>query len=98
MHRLALVLLVGFLGASTGGIFDLVVPEACPPSESASAPADGACPATCVRCHCTRAFDFVVRLDVSDAPLLRPEWVPPSAIAPQLLSHDILHVPKPTLG
>jgi hypothetical protein len=98
VRRFVIVLLVGFLSASTGGLLDLVAPEACSPSESASAPADGSCPDTCVRCHCARAFDFAVQLDSSTDPLLSPEWMPLVALVPQLLSHDILHVPKPTLG
>lgn len=98
MNRLALLLLVGFLATSTGGILDLVLPEQCSPTESASSTPDGACPATCTRCHCTRAFDLVVSLEIVDAPLLGPEWLSPSSVVPQPIARDILHVPKPTLG
>ena len=98
MNRLALLLLVGFLAASTGGILDLVLPERCSPTESASSPSDGACPATCIRCHCALAFNFVVHLDIVDVPLRSPEWLPASSVFPQPIPHDILHVPRLTLG
>lgn len=90
--------LVGILAASTGGVLDLVLPEPCSASETASSPADGACPATCIRCHCTRAFDLAFRLELADTALLSPEWRPPSAVTLQPIPHDILHVPKATLG
>ncbi|MQA29717.1 MAG: hypothetical protein GEU82_07750 [Luteitalea sp.] len=98
MNRLVLLLLVGFLAITTGGILDLMLPEPCSPAESASSPADGACPATCIRCHCTRAFDLAFHLEVGDRAVLGSEWLPLSASVPQPIPRDIMHVPKPTLA
>jgi hypothetical protein len=93
-----MLLLVGFVAAGTGGILDLVLPEPCSATESASSPADGSCPATCFRCHCTRVFDLSFHLHVGDAPIPSPEWLSPPAVALQPAPRDILHVPKPVLG
>jgi hypothetical protein len=98
LKQLALLLLVGVLSASTSGILDLMVPERCSVAESASAPADGQCASTCVRCHCARAFEFVLHFAIAAAPHDTAEWLPPAAFVPQLVSHDILHVPKPALS
>ena len=94
VSRLYTVLLVGLLSLSAGGVVDLVMPEPCSASESTSIPADGTCPPTCVRCHCTRAFDLVVLVRASDAVAANPDWVPAVASLPLPIPHDILHVPK----
>lgn len=98
MNRLVSVLLVGFLAISTGGLLELAVPEPCSPSESASTPQDGACPPTCLRCHCTVSFEVVLQMDAGSAPAHSPEWLLPSAVVPTPIPLDILHVPKPALG
>lgn len=98
MHRLALLLLVGLLASTTGGILDLLLPEPCGAAESGTVPSDDTCPPTCVKCHCARAFDFVVQLHVATLPVIAPAWLPPAAPQSQLYSRDILHVPKPALG
>lgn len=98
MNRSALVLLVGFLTLSTGGLLELAFPEPCSVAESAASPADGACPPTCVRCHCTASFELVLRVDAGSAPLASLKWLPPSAVVPAPIPLDILHVPKPALG
>jgi hypothetical protein len=96
--RLALVLLVGFLAASTAGVLDLVLPDPCSVVESGASPIDGRCPPTCIRCHCTSAFDLAFLFELGDGSLLSANWRPFAPAAPQLFSHDILHVPRPSLG
>jgi hypothetical protein len=98
MNRLVLLLLVGFLAISTGGLLELAVAEPCSTTESESSPADGACPPTCLRCHCTASFELVLHMDAEDTPAPSPKWLPPSVVALALVPFDILHVPKPTLG
>ena len=94
MSRFLSVVLVGLLSLSAGGIVDLVLPEPCSASESASIPSDGTCPPTCVRCHCARAFDLVLLVRSADTVIASPEWVPATASLPLPIPHDILHVPK----
>ena len=98
MGRFTLFLLVGFLAISASGIVDLVAPEQCSFAEPVSAAPDGACPPTCVRCHCATAFDLAVHFEVGDALLLSSEWPVPASVIPLSSPGDILHVPKPTLG
>jgi len=98
VKRLILVLLVGFLAISTGGLLELAFEEPCSTAESESSPADGACPPTCLRCHCTVSFELVLQMDAGSAPAHSPEWLPPSAVVPTPIPLDILHVPKPALG
>ena len=97
MNRLALILLVGVLTTSASGLADLVLPEQCALTESASGP-DGACPPSCVRCHCTGTSDLVARLEVVETALLSQDWLAPTCAIPQSIPGDILHVPKPTLS
>jgi hypothetical protein len=96
--RLARILLVAYLVASTGGWLDLLLPEPCSPTESASAPADGACAATCVRCHCTLAFDVALPVRVSEALPLSADWIGLTTTVPLPAPDDILHVPRPALA
>lgn len=98
MNRLVLLMLVGFLAISTGGLLELAFAEPCSTAESESSPADGACPPTCVRCHCTVSFELVLHLDAGSAPAASPKWLSPSAVALAPIPFDILHVPKPALG
>ena len=98
VSRLGLLLLVSFLTISTGGVLEVMVPERCSPTESASSPADGSCAATCLRCHCARAFDLALYLDTGDAPALLTDWLALPEVAPRSAPHDILHVPKPARG
>ena len=98
MNRLVLVFLVGFLAISTGGLLELAFPEPCSTVESESSPADGACPPTCLRCHCTASFELVLQPDAVDAPAPSPRWLLPFAVALAPVPFDILHVPKPSLG
>lgn len=97
VKRLALVLLVGILLASTGGLTELVQPEVCAATESGAAP-DGNCPPTCLRCHCARAFDLSALVTIADAPTSASEWLPSTARVAVAAPHDILHVPKPALA
>jgi hypothetical protein len=94
VSRLLSVLLVGLLSLSAGGVLDLVLPEPCSASESASIPSDGTCPPTCVRCHCARAFDLVLLVRTADAVTASPDWMPATASLPLPIPHDILHVPR----
>lgn len=98
MSRLFSVLLVAFLSLSTGGLPELAFPEPCSAAESAASSADGACPPTCVRCHCTASFELVLHVDAGSAPAASPKWLPPSAAVPAAVASDVLHVPKPALG
>jgi len=88
---------VGFMIASTGGLLDFVSPEPCSPTESATAP-DDKCPATCVRCHCARAFDLTTATDVSDRLGIAPESFAPRTVVLLPNPHDILHVPRPSVS
>jgi hypothetical protein len=97
VKRLALVLLVGILLASTGGLTELVQPELCAATESGSTP-DGNCPPTCVRCHCARAFDLSALVTIADAPTFAPKWLQAPARVAAAAPHDILHVPKLALA
>jgi len=96
--RFLLFLLVGFLSASSSGIVDLVAPEQCSFAEPVSSAPDGACPPTCVRCHCAAVFEFVVYFEVGDVLPLSPEWLVPAHMIPLSSPADILHVPKPALS
>jgi hypothetical protein len=96
--RFTLFLLVGFLAISASGMVDLVAPEQCSFAEPVSSAPDGACPPTCVRCHCATAFDLAVHIEVGDALLLSSAWPVLASVIPLSSPGDILHVPKPTLG
>ncbi len=97
MLRPALLLLVALLTANLSGLIEFAVSEPCAVSESASAPADGACPPTCMRCHCARPFDVVVAVQFAVTSVRVVDWVPPSAALPDIAPADILHVPRPAL-
>jgi hypothetical protein len=92
------LLLVVLLTLSTGGILELLCPEPCSLSESASSPSDGACPATCLRCHCGRPFDVPFSQMVHAAAAAGSDWLLPSAFVPQPVPRDILHIPKLARG
>lgn len=96
VRRFALFLLVALLSASSGGIFDLLIPEPCSVAESGASAPEGTCPATCVRCHCARAFVAVRALEIVPTPHQHAQLALP--LAPRLAAfpHDILHVPKRT--
>ena len=98
MRRLLLVVLVGLICATTSGVLELVVPEQCALESSASPVSDGACPPTCLRCHCARPYDVVVPLSVVQILLETAEWAEPARAVPLPTPHDVLHVPRPAVA
>jgi hypothetical protein len=95
VRRLLLVLLVGLLCAMTSGVLELIVSERCTVEESASAAGDGACPPTCLRCHCARPFDIVVATQLMAVVLERVEWTEPAQSVSLPDPHEVFHVPRP---
>ena len=97
MRRLFMTLLVGLLCATASGVLELVVPEQCALETTRSA-ADGACPPTCLRCHCARPYDVVTPLGVVEIRFEPAEWAEPAPAAPAPAPHDVLHVPRPAIA
>ena len=95
MQRLFLVLLVALLCVTTSGALELVVPDQCASETSKSPASDGACPPTCLRCHCARPFDVVMPPLFSDVLFEPAEWLEPARPVPSPTPHDVLHVPRP---
>ena len=95
MRRLLLVLLLGVLCATTSGVLELIVPEQCALEAAASPAGDGACPPTCLRCHCARPYDVVMAQAIVDVLLGPAEWIEPARAVPSPTPHDVLHVPRP---
>jgi hypothetical protein len=95
MGRLATILLVALLCATTGGVLELVVTEQCIADDLASPGPDGACPPTCLRCHCARPFDAVAPLLLVDVMVRPAEWPEPSLAVIPAAPADVLHVPRP---
>ena len=93
--RLASVLVIGVLAVSTSGVLDLVVPEPCSITESAAGD-DGACAATCVRCHCCAQSIEILSTKMPSIRLpLDTKSVSPSNLILVGAPSEILHVPKP---
>ena len=89
------VLLVVLLCATTSGVLELIVSERCTSDEATSAAGDGACPPTCLRCHCARPFDVVAPLQLVAVVLERVDWIEPAQRASLPNPHDVFHVPRP---
>jgi len=94
VQRLTRLVFAGILVFAFSGVVELVQPEPCGVEQSASQNLpDGACPVSCVRCHCATAFEVfhaLVRLGIPAVALVSVE---PAVSLPQPLPHDILHVP-----
>ena len=89
-----MVLLVGLLCATTSGVLELMVPEQCVLEDASSPVGDGACPPTCLRCHCARPYDVVMPLSIVEVLLEPAEWIEPVRPLPTPAPHDVLHVPR----
>ena len=94
LSRVPVVLLVGFLVASVGGVLDCIVPEPCAIDESTSVP-DGACPATCVRCNCcAQSVETALKPAEVSVPFVSRAIVVLVEFLPLAVPQDILHVPR----
>lgn len=90
--RLALVALVGFLAFSTGGFLDLLVPEPCAITESASEE-DSDCGPACARCHCGAPVVHFGAPQLASQTPFATDFDPPVQSAASGSPSEILHVP-----
>ncbi|MEO5821450.1 MAG: hypothetical protein ABIT71_13175 [Vicinamibacteraceae bacterium] len=95
MRRPSTVLLVALLCAMTSGVLELVFPEQCGADDFASSAGDGACPPTCLRCHCARPFDVVAPVLLVDVTTRLADWAEPCPAVILSAPADVLHVPRP---